>query len=150
MAKYQRHKISYCPICGYVDLTNKETICNFCNSELENTTYFFDELCAQLESTDKEDIEEYVRQLYVYSDDRYNEKTMSDREDDKTISDQVDYYEELILNDKEDEHKCPICNSTNLSRISATKKVAKVGFFGIFGSGDIGKTYKCENCGSKF
>ena len=24
MAKYQRHKIKYCPICGYIDLTEKE------------------------------------------------------------------------------------------------------------------------------
>lgn len=46
--------------------------------------------------------------------------------------------------------KCPICQSTNLSKISTTKKVAKVGFFGIFGAGDIGKTWKCNNCGSRF
>lgn len=150
MAKYQRHKISYCPICGFVDLTNKETICIFCNSELENTADFFDELCAQLESTNKEDVEEYVRQLYVYSDSRFNEETMSEREDDKNISDQVDYYEELILNDKESEYKCPICNSTDLSRMSTATKVAKVGLFGIFGSGDIGKTFRCNNCGTKF
>lgn len=46
--------------------------------------------------------------------------------------------------------KCPICQSTDLSKISSTKKVAKVGLFGIFGAGDIGKTWKCNNCGSKF
>lgn len=46
--------------------------------------------------------------------------------------------------------KCPICQSTNLSKISATKKVAKIAAFGIFGMGDNGKTWKCNNCGSKF
>lgn len=46
--------------------------------------------------------------------------------------------------------KCPICQSTNLSKISAVKKATKVGLFGIFGAGDIGKTWKCNNCGSKF
>lgn len=46
--------------------------------------------------------------------------------------------------------KCPICNSTNLSKISAMKKAGKIGLFGIFGAGDIGKTYKCNNCGSRF
>ena len=46
--------------------------------------------------------------------------------------------------------KCPICNSTNLSKLSNVGKVAKVGLFGIFGAGDIGKTWKCNNCGSKF
>lgn len=46
--------------------------------------------------------------------------------------------------------KCPTCNSKNLSKISTTKKVAKIAAFGIFGMGDNGKTWKCNNCGSKF
>ena len=46
--------------------------------------------------------------------------------------------------------KCPICQSTNLSKISTIKKATKIGLFGIFGAGDVGKTYKCNNCGSKF
>lgn len=46
--------------------------------------------------------------------------------------------------------KCPICQSTNLSKISAAKKATKIGLFGIFGAGDVGKTWKCNNCGSKF
>ena len=46
--------------------------------------------------------------------------------------------------------KCPICQSTNLSPISITKKVAKIAMFGIFGMGDNGKTWKCNDCGSKF
>ena len=152
MGKYQRHKISYCPICGYVDLTNKESTCYFCNSNLEDTNDFFDELCAQLESTstDKENVEEYVRQLYVYDDDRFNEDVMSDRENEENVSAQVDYYEELILNNKEKEIRCPICNSNDLSNISNATKVAKVGLFGLLGAGDIGKTYRCNNCGSKF
>lgn len=46
--------------------------------------------------------------------------------------------------------KCPYCSSTKLSKITATKKVAKIAAFGIFGMGDNGKTWKCDNCGSKF
>lgn len=46
--------------------------------------------------------------------------------------------------------KCPICQSTNLSKISATKKAMKIAVFGILGMGDNGKTWKCNNCGSKF
>ena len=46
--------------------------------------------------------------------------------------------------------RCPTCNSTNLSKISNVKKATKIGLFGIFGAGDIGKTWKCNNCGSKF
>lgn len=46
--------------------------------------------------------------------------------------------------------QCPICQSTDLSKISTTKKVAKIATFGLYGAGDIGKTWKCNNCGSKF
>lgn len=46
--------------------------------------------------------------------------------------------------------RCPICNSTNLSKITTTKKAAKIALFGIFGMGDNGKTFKCNNCGAKF
>lgn len=46
--------------------------------------------------------------------------------------------------------KCPICGSDRLSKISTLKKAGKIGLFGIFGAGDIGKTWKCDSCGSKF
>lgn len=46
--------------------------------------------------------------------------------------------------------KCPICQSTNLSKITNTRKAGKIVLFGIFGAGDLGKTWKCNNCGSKF
>ena len=51
---------------------------------------------------------------------------------------------------EENKPKCPTCGSTDLSKISGMKKAAKVGFFGIFGAGDLGKTWKCNNCGSKW
>lgn len=46
--------------------------------------------------------------------------------------------------------KCPICGSTNLSKITIAQKAGKIALFGIFGMGDNGKTWKCNNCGSKF
>ncbi len=46
--------------------------------------------------------------------------------------------------------KCPICGSTDLVRIDTSKKVLKVIAFGLYGAGDIGKTWRCNNCKSKF
>lgn len=47
--------------------------------------------------------------------------------------------------------KCPICQSTNIKKITFAKKATKTFFFGFLGAvDDAGKTYKCENCGSKF
>ena len=115
MAKYQRHKIKYCPVCGYVDLTEKENSCSHCNSSLNVSNEYFDEVCSQSELTDKSDIEEYVRQLYVYNDDNFSEDIMSARENAENVSNQIDYYENLIFNNVNDNDcKCPKCNSTNV------------------------------------
>lgn len=46
---------------------------------------------------------------------------------------------------------CPICNSTNIKKITLSKRAAKTALFGVIGAvDDAGKTYKCGNCGSKF
>ena len=46
--------------------------------------------------------------------------------------------------------KCPFCGSNNLVKISATKSFLKIATFGLAGAGDVGKAWKCANCGSKF
>lgn len=46
--------------------------------------------------------------------------------------------------------KCPICGSTYLRKVTATRKILKVGLFGRLGTGDLGKTYQCCKCGAKF
>ena len=115
MAKYQRHKIKYCPICGYVDLTEKEKSCSYCNSSLEITSEHFDTICSQLNPANKEEVAEYVRQLYVYQDERFDENIMSNREEGETISEQIDYYEKFIINKEENDNcQCPVCGSCNI------------------------------------
>lgn len=47
--------------------------------------------------------------------------------------------------------KCPICGSTNINKITVGGRVVKTAIFGVIGAvDDAGKTYKCDNCGSKF
>ena len=46
--------------------------------------------------------------------------------------------------------KCPICGSKNLSKYNSFGKALKMAKYGIFGMYDNGKTYICNNCGSKF
>ena len=68
---------------------------------------------------------------------------------------EVHYYvqaardKEMAERDK-NKPKCPTCGNTNLHKISSVGKAAKVGLLGIFWAGDLGKTWKCNNCGSKF
>lgn len=65
---------------------------------------------------------------------------------------EVYYAYKPVLNSPQQTYtpKCPICGSANLSKISTVTKATKIGLFGIFGAGDIGKTWKCKNCGSRF
>ena len=53
---------------------------------------------------------------------------------------------------EEREHipRCPVCQSTRLSKISTGRKILEAGFGGIWGMDVMGKTYECRNCGSKF
>ena len=44
---------------------------------------------------------------------------------------------------------CPICGSTNIQKISGTKRWLSTGLFGL-ASSDVGKTMKCKNCGYKW
>lgn len=45
---------------------------------------------------------------------------------------------------------CPFCGSTNIHKISLANKAASIGVFGLFAAGHVSKTYKCDNCGSKW
>ena len=45
--------------------------------------------------------------------------------------------------------KCPTCGSTNIKKISATKRWVGTGLFGL-ASSDLGKTMQCDECGYKW
>ena len=46
--------------------------------------------------------------------------------------------------------QCPVCGKSNLTKISNVGKIAKVSVFGLLGTGDLGKKWKCNICGTKF
>lgn len=45
--------------------------------------------------------------------------------------------------------KCPTCGSTNIEKISVTKKAFGGAMFGIFSS-DVRNSMHCKNCGAKW
>ena len=51
--------------------------------------------------------------------------------------------------EEDNKPKCPTCGSTNIQKISGTKRWLSTGLFGL-ASSDVGKSWKCNNCGSKF
>ena len=71
-------------------------------------------------------------------------------ENENPLSPEQIAYNNMIAKELLNKPKCPICGSKNLSKIKTIEKVMKIAAFGIYGMGDNGKTYKCNNCGSKF
>lgn len=45
--------------------------------------------------------------------------------------------------------KCPNCHSTNIQKISGTKRWLTTGLFGL-ASSNVGKTMECKKCGYKW
>lgn len=140
-------KKKYCHKCGaeytesYVDSwledpyynmkpENKE-ICYFCGNQLNKTPFTIND--------------EFDKELVVKRKEKLIKMDEHDLEKFKQFCEQ-DNSNKPIINTP----KCPICGSTNLSKISALQKAGKIGLFGIFGMGDNGKTWKCNGCGSKF
>lgn len=52
-----------------------------------------------------------------------------------------------ILEEKSRVAKCPSCGSSNVSKIGVINRTVSVGIFGL-ASSKIGKTHKCNNCGT--
>lgn len=46
--------------------------------------------------------------------------------------------------------QCPICQSTDLSKISGLSKMGSVALWGIFAVGKVSKRWHCNNCGSEW
>lgn len=51
--------------------------------------------------------------------------------------------------EKQNIPKCPTCGSTNIKKISGTKRWLSAGLFGL-ASSNIGKSMCCQNCGYKW
>lgn len=142
----------FCRKCGLIKMVKTHTdSCPICDSPLFAVP---DEYLTQSKIMFKT---QNLRQ-------KFENELKSSPDYDETIASQKD----IIIAKKEEAHKkvieekvseyksaypkkcCPVCNSTSLSKISNVGKVAKIGAFGILGAGDLGKTWKCNNCGTKF
>ena len=92
-----------------------------------------------------------LRENY-YENERLEYKKQ-DEEEQRRLEEEEIAYELRILSGKglPNVPKCPVCGSTSLKKITLTTRAVKTAAFGTIGAiDDAGKTYKCENCGSKF
>ena len=165
---YDKYENEGCIHCGFQltedKITEGQFLLRMSESEKDEYEVRIYNICKQSEFFDENDYIELHSSLsnwyFTFRFDKYEqlsgEKAWTKEnelyhkmESQKHLSEAMDKYAGTI-SESSNVPKCPTCSSTNLSKISAVKKATKVGLFGIFGAGDIGKTYKCNNCGSKF
>ena len=133
----------YCYICGYETTNNDITECPQClcddvfvnSKEEEELMILFDdrELTNSMLALKKNNLVEYELKLQQLKNAKEQQKQIEERSNNKI----------------DNTPKCPTCNSTNIEKISLTKKVVGGALFGLFSS-DVRKTMHCKNCGAKW
>ena len=128
--------LMFCPECGEFSGRRK---CPYCNINKIETDM---EIGEWIMLSSKEQ-KKYINNLI---------NTLGENDYDPELAKQREAQERPVFADyvPDNRPECPICHSKSLSKISNIGKTTKIGVFGIFGAGDLGKTYKCNNCGSRF
>lgn len=142
----------YCKRCGLIrNIKTKNHNCPACEVELEVVPkkYLTDTGLMFASQSAKKEFEEMIKSSAEYDEDANQQSSdiIAQKEElhNREVARKVEEY-----NNTRPQKICPICHSTSLSKISNVGKIVKVGAFGILGAGDIGKTWKCNTCGSKF
>ena len=126
MEKYKSYRCNKCSIHKDIKITESfDGICKCCKNKME----------------------------YLGTFDCNSDLTPSQKEERNRIKrDQLKHereHEELLEAIKQNNNtpKCPTCHSTNISKIRTLNRMVSVGLFGL-ASSKIGKTHKCNNCGT--
>ena len=154
-----------CENCGYYLYFSLEEndSCPVCNSKLKKLGIIdryrvrnlnLDQIVQWAEKKFGHPISDEMNNLRenYYENERLEYKKQ-DEEEQRRLEEEEIAYELRILSGKglPNVPKCPVCGSTSLKKITLTTRAVKTAAFGTIGAiDDAGKTYKCENCGSKF
>ncbi|MEG0737569.1 MAG: hypothetical protein RR441_11910 [Longicatena sp.] len=136
-----------CPKCGHIDCPDEDNhnfdICHHCNTKEIKIDFSGDEVYntpfAEFDMLEQKLNRKFLFQLPTFEEEAYETRIKKIKQINTKLEQDVDNLP-----------RCPYCKSVNLSKISSVSKVGKIAMFGIFGMGDNGKTWKCNNCGSKF
>lgn len=152
----------YCPVCGWIrdipDPNNEIHICTYCHHEMKdakhdfayystkgeelytgNPLFFLASVEAHRVLTDEE----------ISKEPLFNPELCAEREKSEELQLNYAIKRDQKIKAESLKPKCPTCNSTNVVKISGTKRFVSVGFLGL-ASSNIGKTMECKNCGYKW
>ena len=134
----------YCPKCGNVTfIETKNEKCNCCNTNLLPTPYTMNEYLFG-NSIDV-NIDKKIFDEYIKGNSQFDEELYRSRINKEKLLRQAS----LDKQREQNKPKCPTCDSTNVEKISTTKKAIGFVAVGVFSS-NFGKTMHCKNCGYKW
>ena len=144
-----------CKSCGAISF-NKEDICPVCNIPLITVPFFTGRKIDNLGGEDRDKyIEEITGQklnpIMVQKRKDYLKKIYKEQKE--ILQKRIRKSEESRINEYQQkylaEHNihCPYCNSSNVTKIGTVNRAISVGMLGL-ASKKIGKTHKCNDCGS--
>lgn len=146
--------LCYCKKCGRIvqkEYDSSEQKCDYCNNLLLPVPDEF--LGGRSKLFIKKELKDQFINDYIKSSSEFDQYLFEHREEDmfnKRMSDRAKLaHGTSILEEKSRVPKCPTCGSTNIKKISGTKRWLSVGLFGL-ASSNIGKSMCCQNCGYKW
>ena len=149
-------KVMYCKKCGRVVTNIKK--CDICGSETYEVPTGF--LIAEGAPVFKNGLESKFIEEYVKSSPEFDPQLYA-RLDEKVAERMAEYDRTMAIVKAIDSGvkprdafngnftivKCPSCGSTNVSKIGFFDRAISTGIFGL-ASSKIGKTHKCNSCGT--
>lgn len=150
--------IYYCKKCGrQIGLFDWEQLkCDICNSELYEVPHEYTDDFRWRDGDGKQAvIEELVKTSPEF--DQY----LFDHRDEILAKQNAEFNQKMAIgkaigNGAKPEEafkgnfsivKCPSCGSSNISKVGIASRIVSAGVFGL-ASSKIGKTHKCNNCGT--
>lgn len=139
--------LHYCKKCGRIILDKNQ--CDCCKSQTFPVPekYWLDGLDFMIDNKTKQAlIEELVKTSPEF--DQY----LFDHRDEILAKQSAELNAKMangkaILEEQSRVVKCPSCGSSNVSKIGTLNRMVSTGLFGL-ASSKIGKTHKCNNCGT--
>lgn len=143
--------LCYCKKCGRIvqENPNREWKCDYCKNVLFPIPKEY--LDMDLPIMFKDGLEEQFINEHIKSSPEFDQYLFDHRDEDlaarrKQRANDMARAKATVA-EKSRTPKCPSCGSTNISKIGAINRAVSVGIFGL-ASGKIGKTHKCNKCGT--
>lgn len=140
--------LMYCKKCGRIIDYNRKSDCkcDCCGSDIYKVPAEFliePDFPGIKKELKQQFIEEYIKASPEFDQELFEQKASIRHKRYVEYEKMRDFSEQKLYNVP----RCPTCGSTNISKIGTLGRALSVSFFGL-ASNKIGKTHKCNNCGT--